>query len=79
MEISKKVPCMKAIEALFLSPDKALRTKDFLKYCSIDDLNQLQQQNVVRLAKQPQGLVVTFESKLTQTVVSEFVSSSGQK
>ena len=75
MEASKTVPCMQAIEALYLAPEKALRTKDFLKYCSIEDLEKLQQQNVVRLAKKPQGLVVTFESKLTETVVKEFVSS----
>jgi len=75
LEISKNVPCMKAIEALFVSPDKALRTKDFLKFCSIDDLEKLQQQNAVRLVKRPQGMVVTFESKLTETVVNEFVSS----
>lgn len=76
LEASKTVPCMKAIEALFLSADKTLRTKDFLKFCSIEDLEKLQQLNVVRLTKQPQGLVVTFESKLTETVVKEFVSSN---
>lgn len=75
LETSKSIASMRAIEALYLAEDKVLRTKDMMKYCSLDELEQLQQSDIVRLAKRPQGLVITFESKLTESVVKAFVES----
>ena len=71
LETSRSDSAMKALEMLKAAKNKQIKLHEFIKRSSWEDVALLLKHNIVTIVRQPEGMMVRFESVLVENALSK--------